>query len=278
MKRNHYVYRITNTRINKHYYGSRTTEMYPKDDIGFKYFSSSRDKSFILDQKENPQDYKYKVIRIFNTRKEALELEIIFHNRFNVGKNNKFYNLAKQSTIGRDTTGIVQAKNIITNEKISISKEEFDKRDDLVGVTKGRDNTKDINNKNRGLKGDKNPFYGKKHSKDSLALMLLSNIGRKASKETKLKMSNTRKGVKKSEEHKSKIGRKGLVMLQNRNTLEIIRINKLESEKLDLNLWVNPKVITPEKKYKCKYCAMVTIKGSLVRWHNDNCKHKPVEE
>ena len=46
----HYVYRITNTTLNKHYYGSRTSQIEPAKDLGHKYFSSSFDKEFIKDQ------------------------------------------------------------------------------------------------------------------------------------------------------------------------------------------------------------------------------------
>ena len=49
------------------------------------------------------------------------------------------------------------------------------------------------------------------------------------SEETKKKMSDTRKGVSKSEEHKKKIGRKGLVTLKNINTEECVRIPKEEN-------------------------------------------------
>ena len=40
----HYVYRITNIKENKHYYGTRSCEIEIKDDLGFYYFSSSTDK------------------------------------------------------------------------------------------------------------------------------------------------------------------------------------------------------------------------------------------
>jgi len=111
MKRYHYTYRITNTQTNKYYYGSRTTpkkkEVLPINDLGIKYFSSSKDKDFIKDQKQNPKNYKYKVIQIFDTRQEAIELEIKLHNRFNVGINESFYNRAKQTSTGFDTTGTI---------------------------------------------------------------------------------------------------------------------------------------------------------------------------
>lgn len=96
----HYTYRITNKVLNKHYYGVRTSKIEPSKDIGHIYFSSSRDKAFKLDQKENPQDYKYKVIRNFDSRKEAMELEVLLHNKFNVGINENFYNKSKQTSTG----------------------------------------------------------------------------------------------------------------------------------------------------------------------------------
>lgn len=94
----HYVYRITNIHKRKHYYGVRTSKCAPKDDIGVIYFSSSKDKEFIKDQKENPQNYKYKIIKICETRLDAARLEIELHSKFNVGVNESFYNLAKSTT------------------------------------------------------------------------------------------------------------------------------------------------------------------------------------
>jgi len=68
----HYVYRITNIKDKLYYYGTRTSSIKPKLDLGIKYFSSSNDKDFIQDQKDNPLNYKYKIIKIFNIRKEAI--------------------------------------------------------------------------------------------------------------------------------------------------------------------------------------------------------------
>ena len=60
----HYTYRITNIKDGMYYYGVHSCDCLPQEDIGIKYFSSSK-KQFIKDQKENPQDYKYKVVKIF---------------------------------------------------------------------------------------------------------------------------------------------------------------------------------------------------------------------
>jgi hypothetical protein len=94
----HYVYRITNVLLNKHYYGSRSCKCQPNDDLGIKYFSSSRDKGFIKDQKDHPEHYRYKIIKIYETRKDALELEVLLHNKFDVVINDHFYNRSKQTS------------------------------------------------------------------------------------------------------------------------------------------------------------------------------------
>lgn len=109
----HYVYRITNTCINKHYYGKRSSSLEPHKDLGKHYFSSSRDKEFIKDQKENPEKYRYKVIRIFEFSQDALVFEILLHQKFNVGINPNFYNKAKQTSSGFSTFGIKPSESTL---------------------------------------------------------------------------------------------------------------------------------------------------------------------
>lgn len=129
----HYVYRITNTIIQKHYYGVHSSNIEPKLDIGFKYFSSSKDKEFILDQKLNPQNYRYKVVRKLYSRTKAIELEILLHHKFDVGINPKFYNRSKQTSTSWDTSGISPSeeskrKNSESNKGRICSKESSEKK------------------------------------------------------------------------------------------------------------------------------------------------------
>ena len=114
-KKYHYTYRITNIVEKKYYYGVHSCNCLPKEDIGVKYFSSSKNKAFKEDIKENPQNYKYKVVKIFSTRKEALEHEIFLHAKFNVGVNKKFYNGSKQGSTNRDTSGLFPARDVDGN-------------------------------------------------------------------------------------------------------------------------------------------------------------------
>lgn len=121
MKKYHYVYRITNKELNKHYYGVRSSKVEPKLDLGIKYFSSSTDKEFINEQKVNKDIFKYKVVRQFDSRKEAINLEIKLHDKFNVGKNNNFYNVSKQTSTGFDRSGISFKHSKETKLKIGLA-------------------------------------------------------------------------------------------------------------------------------------------------------------
>jgi hypothetical protein len=96
----HYVYRITNTVTNKHYYGSRTSNVHPFNDLGIWYRSSSTDESFRKDQINNPEKYTYKVVQCFDERSKAYDLEVKLHRIFNVAFNESFYNLANQTSSG----------------------------------------------------------------------------------------------------------------------------------------------------------------------------------
>jgi len=108
----HYVYRITNTLIGKHYYGTRKSiGKTPKEDLGIRYYSSSSNKKFISEQKAYPDHFKYKVIRTFSTRESAVEFEIFLHNKYDVKNHTKFYNVSNQVSTGFDTSGFVTVKD-----------------------------------------------------------------------------------------------------------------------------------------------------------------------
>jgi ribosomal protein S27AE len=93
----------------------------PSKDLGFKYFSSSSDISFRNDQKNNPQDYKYIIVSIFNSREDAITFEVTLHKKFNVGINPSFYNKSKQTSdkFDFDSTGNHHTEE--TRRKISES-------------------------------------------------------------------------------------------------------------------------------------------------------------
>ncbi len=169
MTKYHYVYRITNIEENKHYYGVRSSKSEPKLDLGVKYFSSSTDKLFISEQKENRSIFKYKIIKQFNSRIDAINLEIKLHNKFDVGVNDNFYNVSKQTSVGFDRSGISFKHSEDTKLKIGLAHK-----------------AKTVTEETR---------------------MKLSDLhkGKVISQEHREKISKTAKGVAKSTEHKQLI-------------------------------------------------------------------------
>jgi hypothetical protein len=128
----HYVYRISNTSDNMHYYGKRSSKIHPKEDLGIKYFSSSKDVTFLEDQKLNPQNYEYIIVAYCSTSKEALELEIYLHSYYKVGCNSRFYNKAAQTSVGFSTEGVKyseerKAKMSLINKGKKLSEEHKNK-------------------------------------------------------------------------------------------------------------------------------------------------------
>lgn len=170
---NHYVYRITNKITKLHYYGKRSCVCDPKLDLGIKYFSSSKDKAFILDQKMNTSSYKYKIIKKFSTSEEAIEYEIKLHNKFNVGINPKFYNRAKQTALKFSTVGKAVVKDFQGNNL-------------QVDVNDPRINTKE-------LIGVNNGFH---HSEKTKTQLSIAHTGKTFTEEHRRNLSIARKGKK----------------------------------------------------------------------------------
>lgn len=194
----HYVYRITNVVLKKHYYGKRTSKVFPKEDLGIKYFSSSSDKWFIEDQKLQPQNYRYKVVRLFCTEKEAIAHEVKLHNKFDVGRNPRFFNKAIQRN----------NKTYFFNSKLS---EEHKQKIRLSRLNKPR-------------------------SEETKAKLRLANLGKKASKEAKLKMSVSRIGVPINvDRHGNKNPNAKLANIYNRHTNELIAEKVIIAEWCKLN-------------------------------------------
>lgn len=260
MAKMHYVYRITNTQENKHYYGVRSSNVEPKLDLGIKYFSSSTDKDFIKEQKENKSIFKYKILKILYTRTEAVCLEIKLHNKFDVAKNESFYNRAKQTSTGFDPTG---------------TKLSDERKKQISELGKGRIFSESSKQKMR------EKATGRKHSIASINKMkeLKSNVsdetkakissskkGQTHTEETKQKMSETRRGEKnamfgkpKSEETKQKIS----------NSLKNRKLSNDVKQKISETLKgvVKPTII-------CSYCTKEGAVANMKRWHFENCKYK----
>ena len=111
----YYVYRVTEIKTNNHYYGSRIKVKEQIDDDFWFYCTSSKRKKII---KENKQDYKVKIIKIFNNHGDMILWESFLHQYFNVKKHNNFFNESNQTPFGFSTCGISPSKE----QRLALSK------------------------------------------------------------------------------------------------------------------------------------------------------------
>jgi hypothetical protein len=255
----YYVYRITNILHNKHYYGYRSSDIEPILDIGVKYFSSSKDRDFIKDQIQNPHNYKYVIVCIFDNREDAHNLEIKLHAKFNVGSNPSFYNKANATSSKFSITGTTLSEE--TKKKMSQSR-------------KGRIVTQETRDKisiaNAGTKHD-DAF------KDAIRKRMLgntNNIGKNHSEASKLKMSKSLKG--------KQPWNKGL------NTPDDVKIkqslsklNMTQEQKNKMHSWkkgrpcpdnVKLKLSKPQTKIQCPHCKKIGGISAMKQNHFDRCK------
>lgn len=108
--KNNFVYLIWHKITHKKYIGTKSTNKEPYDVIGKRYFSSSTDKDFINEQREHPENFRYKVLKNFDNRDDAIKLECELHKKYNVVSSDEFYNLSAQKCTGFDITGLKLGK------------------------------------------------------------------------------------------------------------------------------------------------------------------------
>lgn len=111
-KKFHYTYQITELSTNRKYIGVRSSNILPEKDLGIKYFSSSSNKDFIKNQKENHSNYKYEVLNIFSSREDSNNHEIELHEKYDVASNNEFYNMYNSNA-----SGFIPVDKIVTKDK-----------------------------------------------------------------------------------------------------------------------------------------------------------------
>jgi hypothetical protein len=103
--KNHYVYKITNTRPiddRKYYIGVRTSTKPPEDDD---YWSSSKTLKNII-KKNGKHNFKKEILNVFETRKDANNEEIRLHKLFDVDNNSEFYQVWRKApsfTVGMNS-------------------------------------------------------------------------------------------------------------------------------------------------------------------------------
>jgi hypothetical protein len=195
----HYTYLIENKINGKKYIGVRSCQIDPSTDF---YWSSSKSlkNEINLIGREN---FKKIILAIFDTRTEAVCNEIELHKFYDVGNNPKFYNRARQTSTGFDTTGTPSplkgvAKTSAQKKKQSkiMKLKSNGKNNAMYGKTQSDKTKKLISEKLKGLLiGERNGRFGVTLSSDTKQKISIKNKGKRPTNETKKLISEKLKGL-----------------------------------------------------------------------------------
>lgn len=120
-KKFHYTY-YSYEEFGRGYIGSRTTKISPEEDK--KYFGSFSDKTFKPTQKI--------ILKIYETREQALKDEIILHEFYDVANNPHFANKAKQTSTKFIISGQAAIKNGRNAVMVYLSKYTLEQRCEIA--------------------------------------------------------------------------------------------------------------------------------------------------
>lgn len=195
---NYYVYKITNLTNNMYYVGSRQSKCSPNDDLGIKYFSSSSNKNFINEQKQNPNKFKYEILSVHNSRMEAFEEEVRIQTELGCLEDDLCYNRsinhASFTNYSKTFKHTKEAK-----EKMSTSKNEYYKTHDPWN--KGYRYSKEYRDKlSEQRKGKPQPWHKGRKQSDSTKEKISEKL-----KEYFKTHDNPRKGCHMSEDAKKRL-------------------------------------------------------------------------
>lgn len=242
-KEYHYFYIVEDCETGSKYAGIHST-----DSLDDGYIGSGKIIKSIL-RKSGPSRF-YETTRVyFDTREQASDYEREFVTAELV-ESKEWYNLRTGGDNGSVPSKETRDKISRSHKGKTISKETRAKISESakgrIGITPSKETKRKISQALKGkMTGEKNPFYGKTHTNETKEQMSLSAKNRPAiTNETRLKMSDSRKG----------------------------RTNSAESNEQRRNTMLGQNT-GPQKKIQCPYCLAIGGISNMKRYHFNNCKH-----
>lgn len=281
----YYIGSTSFNKIENGYCGSVTSKKYKE------IFNSERIENFNL--------FDVIVLLKYDTRIEALEMELHLQKEFDVVKSNSFFNESYASIngmFGRDVSGsnnpMYGKKQSESAKKIMSEKRGNEKRYEQTEehrkisshTHKGKfvsDETRSKISKAKKGKyvGVNNPQYGKKHSDETKQKISVANKGKVVSEETREKLSKANKGRIVSEEEKLKVSKakkgkkRGKFSLKWRQNISKANKGKKMSVEAKEKL-IKSKTGMKYRESTCPHCEKTGGGGNMLRYHFDNCKFK----
>ena len=227
---------------------------------------------------------KIEVISEFDSYTEALNYEAVIQKSLDVVADVEYFNLSIATTNNFTNPDYASYKHIDDFNRVCVRLPRNHPKvlsGEYVGVSKGVPSTEERKQKQKEYnKKHGNAFKGKHHTEETKSLLREKrkgwNVWDLMTDEQK-HAHWLRSSKPKSEEHKRKIGRKGLITLRNKDTDEVIRIKKGDAGNYDKDVWMNPYALSVLKSnlpdVQCPVCKK-TATGHSVKFKNrhfENC-------
>jgi len=208
------------------------------------------------------------ILKVFDEYQDALNYESSIQKFLDVVANTEYFNLSIATVNNFTDPDYATYKHIFTGKTVRLPRNHtMVLCGEYVGVSKGTILSPE-ERRSRGRSGEENPFYGRNHSDETKLLIAEANRRETRSPEEIEKWVQNIARKPKSPEHRKKIGRKGMIMLKNRDTMEVIRIYPEDKHLYNLDLWVNPYILSKNKSTGSKWITN-GIKNKKIKVNED---------
>lgn len=207
------------------------------------YEGSCKSKMFL--ETKSTCEYQVFVLGEFENYNDALTAEKNAHIINDVVVSPKYFNQAIATINSYSNPLYATYKNVSTGKIARLPRDHIEVLNrNWLGVTADTKYSEERRSKIKDMSGENNPFYGKKHSQESLKKMAFhsSRIGKLSwtnrSQESRDKFMERARSPK-TNEHRKKIGRPDHITLLNLETQKCIRISKQDRKLFCPILWIN---------------------------------------
>jgi|SRR6516165_4923260 len=242
-----FTYCITNRLNGKRYYGCRYSKNCHPSQLGVSYFSHSKDILNII-KNAGIQNLIFEIRKCFDDPIKCRNWEAKVLRRLKAAQNGNWYNRSNGN------------KNFYC---VRHSEQTRDKmRESHIGYIHSEETKEKISNAHSGR-------VGRPWSANQRILLIASHTGQKRSEESKKRMSASQKNRSRdsflwTNERKLDFSKK---VMGTKNSF-YGKTHSVETRNKMKNA-TRPQVA-------CIYCGLISLPSQIKRWHNDNCKNKPI--
>ncbi|MDD4242688.1 MAG: NUMOD3 domain-containing DNA-binding protein [Bacilli bacterium] len=197
-----YTYLIKFKITEQLYYGVRTKIGCSPDDLWVRYFTSSKVVKNLIAE-HGADSFEVVSIKLHSCKEDALKWEELYlvsvdagYNEEYLNKTNGAKNFTQAGLFGENAAHFGRLHSEESKKKQSKAKigKYRGENHHLWGKHHSEETKKKMSENHANFSGENHPMFGKQHSEETLIKMRNKKIGKRASKETRKKLSDSRKG------------------------------------------------------------------------------------